>query len=190
MPARGNPTSVTAWGPCCQHPGPAPITSDPASGCGWSSLRLLPPPLGQAPHCLAAPAGWEPPGATGSGCRTGRPSPRSPQIPTWLQHREPSPSVRSLPGDMVTGSGVRGSSGPKRVTSSWSLAACLGFDFSSQPGGGAAENNSSKPRCYLQKLSGCWRGVVERSDRAPRVLCLGGNVEALGTRQSCWKIRK
>lgn len=78
---------------------PAPITSDTASGWGWSLLRLLPPPLG-SPLSGSLKQGGNGPEPREADVGWGGPAPRSPQIPTWLQHKQPSSLTRSLPGDL------------------------------------------------------------------------------------------
>lgn len=78
---------------------PAPITSDIASGWGWSLLRLLPPPLG-SPLSGSLKQGGNGPEPREADVGWGGPAPRSPQIPTWLQHKQPSSPTRSLPGDL------------------------------------------------------------------------------------------
>lgn len=96
----GNLISLASGGP--RHPpspSSAPITSDLASGWGWSSLRLLPPPLG-SPLSRGHEQGGNGPEPREADVGRGRPAPGSPQIPAWLQHKQPSPSTRSLPGDL------------------------------------------------------------------------------------------
>ena len=80
-------------------PAPFPITSDMASGWGWSSLRQLPPPLGSPLSCSHEQGGNGPEPREADVGPGGR-APGSPQIPTWLQHKQPSPCTRSLPGDL------------------------------------------------------------------------------------------
>lgn len=129
-----------AWKPhLCDLQGtsaaPTPsITSDMTSGWGWSSLRLLPPPPGSPRSCSHGQGGNGPEPREADVGRGGR-APGSPQIPTWLQYRRPSPSTRSLPGDWDRElTGQRNARGPSKSHSD--RAACVpGFDFSSRPGG-------------------------------------------------------
>lgn len=171
----GNPISLTPWGPQLSPPqAPAPTTSDLASGCGWSSLRMLPtptPPPCLAPHCLAA---WsrlgtalsqeermsdgaaEPQGRLRSplGCSTNSPRPPPGH---FLETRTPAHEAG-------------GPRGPRPMAFSSSLAVFLCFDSCSQPGGKEAKQKPKliKGLVFIFRNSGHWRGAYSMGQREIR----------------------
>lgn len=192
----GNPISVTSWGP--QLPPPPnpqlPSPSDTASGWGWSLLRLLPPPLG-SPLSGSLKQGGNGPEPKEADVGWGGPAPRSPQIPTWLQHKQPSSPTRSLPGDLDKQlMRQRDHRGPSKSHSN--LAWLYFYALISIPSQVGKKQKLIKGFFIFKKSLGIARGrqflsFTEKNQIGPHmVFCQDGNVETLGKKQRCLEVKE
>lgn len=146
---------------------PSSLTQLPAAAGLVKASAHPPPHPGSPPSVRPGQAGNSPEQDTDVG-RGGEPQ-RSPQIPTWLQHKQPQPSSGSLPGALDTGSRGRRMSGPKQISFSFRWLRLCALISAPQPGGKEAKRKQKLMKGFVSvcgklsiKRQGLYCGVEIR----------------------------